>query len=265
MQAHDDGAGAQHKVPALARGGALLDAVALAEEPQTVSTLARGLELPKSTVHGLCVTLVDMGLLVRRSDGSFRVGPHVMRWANAFLAGTDLTAEFAALWDDLKVLPHGTITLSVLDGADVVYIGCRNSGQPLGITFRIGMRLPAIYTATGKAFLSTMSEARVREITNRAWPEALTPRSVRSVTALLRELKACRERGYSVDDGQTREGMYCFGTVVRDSSGQPVAGVAVSLLAEEVDAQNRQLAADSIQKIARKLSIRMGADPGLDS
>ncbi len=253
---------APRNVPALARGAAILDMVALAEEPQTLSTLARGLGLPKSTVHGLCSTLLNLGLLVRRSDGSFRVGPHVMRWANAFVASTDLTAEFASLWDELKVLPNGTITLSVLDGTDVVYIGCRNSGQPLGITFRIGMRLPAIYTATGKAFLSNMSEMRVRELARRSWPEPLTPRSVRNVTELLRELKTCRERGYSIDDGQTREGMYCFGTVVRDSSGQPVAGVAVSLLADDVNPGNMQLAADSIQVIARKLSIRMGADPG---
>jgi DNA-binding IclR family transcriptional regulator len=231
----------------------------MADDPQTVSTLARSLGLPKSTVHGLCATLVNMGLLVRRSDASFRVGPHVMRWANAFLTSTDLTAEFAALWDDLKVLPNGTITLSVLDGTDVVYIGCRNSGQPLGITFRIGMRLPAIYTATGKAFLSTMSDARVREMTSRNWPEALTSRSVRNVDTLLRELKTCRERGYSIDDGQTREGMYCIGAVVRDSSGQAIAGVAVSLLAEDISAENMDVASDSIQKIAQVLSMRLGA------
>ncbi len=226
-----------------------------------MSTLSRALGLPKSTVHGLCVTLVNLGLLVRRSDASFRIGPHVMRWANAFLAGTDLTAEFAALWDDLKVLPNGTITLSVLDGTDVVYIGCRNSGQPLGITFRIGMRLPAVYTATGKALLSTMSDARVCEIIGHSWPDALTARSVRDVSMLLRELKECRERGYSIDDGQTREGMHCFGAVVRDSSCQAVAGVAVSLLADEVNPANLQLAADSIQKIAQAMSIRLGASP----
>ncbi len=251
-------------VPALVRGSRILDFVMAAEQPPTVSELARLLGLPKSTVHGLCVTLVHLGLLVRRDGSAFRIGPHVMRWASAFLARTDLTVEFSALWDDLKVLTRETITLSVLDGPDVVYIGCRNSASPLGITFRIGMRLPAVYTATGKAILSTMTDAQVRQLLAHAWPEPLTPRSVRGVEALLRELRACRERGFSIDDGQTREGMYCFGTAVRDAANQAVAGVAVSLLAEEVDQAAMDLAARSIRTIARQLSIRLGADVGAE-
>ncbi len=258
-------AGAGRWVPALTRASQILDVVMAAEQPQTVSTLARDLGLPKSTVHGLCATLVHLGLLTRRDGNSFRLGPHVMRWASAFLARTDLTAEFSALWDDLQVLTNETITLSVLDGADVVYIGCRNSSSPLGISFRIGMRLPAAFTATGKAIMSTMRESQVREIMSRPWPEPLTSRSVRSINALLRELRDSRERGYSIDDGQTREGMYCFGTAVRDSANQAVAGVAVSLLAEKVDEATMQLAARSIQTIARKLSIRLGADLDVDA
>jgi len=233
------------------------------DQPLTVSDLARRLELPKSTVHGLCVTLVNLGLLTRRNGNAFCIGPHVMRWANAFLARTDLTAEFSGLWDNLRILTNETITLSVLDGKEVVYIGCRNSSSPLGITFRIGMRLPAVFTATGKAILSTMTEPQVRAIVAGPWPKPLTARSITSIDTLLRELDDCRRLGYSIDDGQTREGMYCFGTPVRDSTNQAVAGVAVSLLAAKVDQANIKLAATCIQTIAYQLSVRLGADlPG---
>lgn len=247
-------------VPALMRGSKILDAVMASEQPLTVSDLARRLDLPKSTVHGLCATLVDLGLLTRRNGNSFRIGPHVMRWASAFLGQTDLTAEFAALWDNLDVLTDETITLSVLDGDEVVYIACRNSASPLGITFRIGMRLPAAFTATGKALLSTMPDDNVRAIMSRQWPSPLTPRSVTNIESLLRELEETRRRGFSIDNGQTREGMYCFGTTVQDSTNTAVAGVAVSLLATRVDIATTKLAASSIQKIARQLSARLGAD-----
>ena len=247
-------------VPALIRASRVLDAVVASDQPLTASDLARRLSLPKSTVHGLCGTLVDLGLLARRNGNSFLIGPHVMRWANAFLAQTDLTTEFSALWDSFSVLPNETITLSVLDGTEVVYIACRNSPSSLGITFRIGMRLPAAFTATGKAILSTMPDMKVRKLMGSHWPKSLTLRSVRDIDALLAELKECRQRGFSIDDGQTREGMYCFGTPVRDSSNQVVAGVAVSLLATRVDAPTTELAAKSIQTIAHQLSVRLGAD-----
>jgi IclR family transcriptional regulator, blcABC operon repressor len=225
-----------------------------------LNELARQLKLPKSTVHGLCTTLVDLHLLVRRNGSYFCIGPHVMRWASAFLGQTELTAEFAALWDNLRLLPDETITLSVLDGTEVVYIACRNSGSPLGITFRIGMRLPAAFTATGKAILSTMSDRQVREIMSGPWPEPRTKHSVGKIEALLRELEECRQRGFSIDNEQTLEGMYCFGTPVRDSTDLAIAGIAVSLLASRVSESTVKLAAQGIKAMARELSLRLGAN-----
>ncbi len=252
----------ERNVPALMRASEMLDTVMMTERPWTVSALARQLNLPKSTVHGLCATLVDLGLLVQRNGHTYRIGPHVMRWASAFLAQTDLTSEFSALWDDQSILPNETITLSVLDGRDVIYIGCRNSLEPLGITFRLGMRLPAAFTATGKAILSTMSEREVRTVFEGGFPARRTPHSVKDVGCLLRELAECRQRGYSIDNEQTREGMYCFGTAVRDATDRAVAGIAVSLLASRVNDATVTLAARSINKIAQHLSIRLGAQCG---
>lgn len=253
-------AGGTKLVPALARGHAILDVVSSEDAALTVSDLARRLELPKSTVHGLCATLVELGLLVRRSDNSFRIGPHVMHWSNAFMASTDIVSEFAAIWDSLNVLAGETVTLTVLDGAEVVYIAARNSNSPLGVTFRIGMRLPAAYTATGKAILATMSDAEVRAVMANRWPAPLTSNSVPNVEALIEELAGVRERGYSVDNGQVRDGMWCFGTAVRNSANKAIAGVAVSLLQLEVDPSTTRLVSTNVQTVAQLLSARMGAD-----
>ncbi|MFQ5466579.1 MAG: helix-turn-helix domain-containing protein, partial [Kiloniellaceae bacterium] len=62
-------------VPALSRGVRIVDAVIAAERAPTVSELSRRLALPKSTVHGLCGTLVELGLLARRGETTFVVGP----------------------------------------------------------------------------------------------------------------------------------------------------------------------------------------------
>jgi IclR family transcriptional regulator, blcABC operon repressor len=248
-------------VPALVRGFRVLDAVTASRQPLTVTDLARRLDLPKSTVHGLCTTLVDLNLLARRNGTSFCIGPHVMHWASGFLGKTDLITEFAALWDNLSVLADETITLSVLDGPEVVYIACRNSASPLGITFRIGMRLPAPFTATGKAILSTMSDRRVREVVSGPWPQLRTRHSVSKIEALLRELEECRLRGFSIDNEQTLEGMYCFGTPVRDSTNLAVAGIAVSVLATRVNKSMIEHAAQGIKTMAEELSRRLGANP----
>ena len=253
-------AGARAAVPAVARAVRLLDALAAAREPMSLSTLTRTLALPKSTVHNLCLTLVQTGLLTRFENGTYHLGLHVMDLAHAFVARTDLTVEFVRVWESLALLPEETIILSVLDGADVVYVACRNGSRPLGVNFRIGMRLPANCTASGKALLSSLSPQRVAELMRTAGFRPLTRKSVASLGVLQRQLATSRARGFAVDDEETRDGMLCFGAPVFDSrSGEAVAGVAVSMLKAAQGRRERTIAAQAVKRTAEALSRRLGA------
>lgn len=247
-------------VPAVARAARLLDTLAEAREPLPLGTLTAQLDLPKSTVHGLCATLVQAGLVTRFEDGTYHLGLHVMDLAHAFLARTDLTVEFVRLWESLALLPEETIILSVLDGADVVYMACRNGSRPLGVNFRIGMRLPANCTASGKALLSSLPLERVKALMHAAGLRTLTKKKTGGMEGLLKQLAQARKRGYSIDDEETREGMICFGAPVFDSlSGEAVAGVAVSMLKAATDQHQRNLAGQAVKQMARALSERLGA------
>jgi DNA-binding IclR family transcriptional regulator len=136
-------------VPAVSRALTLLERLAGGREPMTLARLAHDLALPKSSVHGLCNTLVSFGYLRRQADGAYLIGPRVMGLAEAFMSSTDVTREFNALWSDAGSAPEETVVLSVLAGADAVYIGVRNSARPLGVAFTVGMRLPAFLSASG--------------------------------------------------------------------------------------------------------------------
>ena len=247
-------------VPAVARAARLLDTLADARAPVSLVALTSALSLPKSTVHGLCTTLVHAGLVTRFENGTYHLGLHVMDLAHAFLARTDLTIEFVRIWESLALLPEETIILSVLDGADIVYVACRNGSRPLGVNFRIGMRLPANCTASGKALLSSMPRERVKAILLASGLRTLTKKRTGGLKGLFKQLAQARERGYSVDDEETRDGMICFGAPVFDSrSGEAVAGVAVSMLKAAVDQPQRDLAAKAVKQMAQALSKRLGA------
>lgn len=248
-------------VPALERGVRILDHVAKAKAYPSLTDLARDLEIAKSSAHTLCNTLIQLELLIRRPDQTFQLGPHVMRWSNAFTQQSDVAAEFATIWDQETELPGATITLTVLEGSEVVYIAARNSAVSHSlIEFRAGMRLPAAFTATGKAFLSYMSDFEVRRLYADGLPEPRTPHSVQSIEALLKELQDVRRDGYSLDNQQVAEGIVCYGASVLDSRNRPIAGVAVSLLADHLSDAERDQIISNVQRIAARLSRRMGAD-----
>ncbi len=251
----------RYRVPALERGKILLDLVAQTHQPMTASELSRETGMAKSTVHGICQTLVDLELLVRRRDQTYQIGPHVMRWANAFSSKTDVNAEFSAIWDTETTLPGATITLSVMEGRDVVYIAARNSEVNTSLfKFGIGARLPAAFTATGKAFLSHMTNFEVTRLYADSFPEPRTRHSVSSIEALLAELDQIRKRGYSIDNQQIAEGMVCIGASVLDAMNKPLAGVAVSLPAEDLSPSQHERLVQDVTRISRSISRRMGAD-----
>ncbi len=73
-----------------------MDLVARSRHQLSLSDIARELNIARSTAHTICHTLVSLELLIRRNDQTFQMGPHVMRWSNAF------TTQSAAM-----NMPHG--------------------------------------------------------------------------------------------------------------------------------------------------------------
>ena len=247
--------------PALERGARILDVVARSKTFLSLSDLSRELNIARSSVHSLCQTLVNLELLIRRNDQTFQLGPHVMRLSNAFTLQSDVATEFAAIWDQETGLPGATITLTVQDGAEVVYIAARNAARSRSsLEFRVGMRLPAVFTATGKAFLSHMPDHEIRRLYAQGLPAPRTGRSVRTIDDLLAELRIIRHQGYSCDEEQVAEGMVCFGATVLDAQNRPIAGVAVSLTLDAEAMSDRNTVIDNVKQMATRLSHRMGAD-----
>jgi len=246
-------------VPAVERATRLLDALAAANEPMSLMALTTELGLPKSTVHGLCATLVYSGLVMRFENGTYHLGMHVMDLAHAFLARSDLTADFVKILDAKRPMPEESIVLSVLDGADVVYVACRNGTRPFGFDFRIGMRLPANCAASGKALLSSLPPELVTGLARDGTFYGLTSKSVTEPTALLEQLAEARERGYAIDEEETRLDMVCFGApVFTASAGEAVAAVGVSMPKAALDPQQKALAIEVVKDLAASLSKRLG-------
>lgn len=246
-------------MPSVLRAGRILDALASGPPRATLASLSRQLGIPRSSALALCNSLVESGLLARDPDGLYRLGSHTLELSRAFLRQTDIQSEFQRVVTELGLLPEQTLICAVLRGRDVVYIGRRAGTSPLGVSYEIGMSLPAHCTATGLSMLSTLPEARFEELYAGAKLERLTDNSIGSVEELRERLEAVRDRGYAVDDGETMRGMICIGAPVRDDAGETAGAVAVSLPKAARQKSELTAVAREVQRLAEAVSRGLGA------
>jgi IclR family transcriptional regulator, blcABC operon repressor len=216
------------KSPAIAKAVAILHDLTHSNELGAISAIARRTGMAKSSVADLCSTLSTLGLLSRGGDGRYLLGRHIVELARGLVGGRRLIEVFADACAAAPECRDETVTLSILDGADIVIIAVRHGRAALPVTARIGLRLPAWATAAGRCFLSVLEADEVSEIlaagsTTSAGVAGRLP----SGGGLMAELAAQEREGYFVDDESTAAGMTSFGAPVKGGAGGDVVAAVV--------------------------------------
>jgi len=241
--------------PAVTRAAAILDVLAeIGNVAAGPSELARRLGLPKSSIANICTALADAGL-VRRVGTGFTLGRKLAELGGAYLTSVDLVQEFYEVCTELPAGSEETVQLAVLDGIEMTYLARHDGKQPVRLTSQIGRRLPASVTATGKAALASIDETEVRRRYEGHALPALTARSLATLDALLDELAVIRERGYSMDDEETVEGVVCFGVSIPGRRpGEGPYAASITLLKARATGERVPALVDDLGLLARRMS-----------
>jgi DNA-binding IclR family transcriptional regulator len=87
------------------------------------------------------------------------------------------------------------VSVSVLDGMEVVYIDRVRIRQILGVVLRLGSRLPVHWTSMGKAMLAFLPADELQNLLNQADLKPCTPKSIPGRASLEHELSQVRRFG----------------------------------------------------------------------
>ncbi|MDI2132808.1 IclR family transcriptional regulator [Yinghuangia seranimata] len=225
----------------------------------TLTQVADGLGLSKSTVLRLATPLVDSQLLARdRESGHFRLGPGALALGQAYLAGLDLRTVAS---DDAHRLMRefgGTVHLCVPDAPHVVYIDKVENETQVRMASRIGSRAPMYCTAVGKAMLAWLPEEVVAQVVAAGLP-AVTARTLTEPDALRGELARIRSRGYSVDDRENEPEVRCVAAPIFDHDNQVTGAMSVSGLTSRVTAARVRELGPAVAAAAQRISRTLGA------
>ena len=247
-------------VPALDKTFQILDLITDSPQPITAAYIAKELGLPRSSTHNILQSLLAKHVIYKDAENRFYLGSYLMYWAGKYEQQQGVIQLFKDLIVQYPVLLQHTVTLSKLDLGEVVFLACHESPAPLGFTFRAGVRVPAVFSATGKAMLSTLPMDSIKSIYAKGFPVPITQHGVVNFADFAVEMAAIHDSRISLDDGQLREGMYCLGTYIRDAAGTAVAGMAVSFLQGEYEVRRDEVSAVLIE-LAEQIEQRLGFNP----
>lgn len=218
------------------RGLVLLTCLGTAGRPLGLSELSESARLDKATTHRLAQVLVDCGYLTQDPlTRTYSLALRILDLGFAMLAGLDVREVARPYLRELaERLVGASVSLTILDGADVVYIERISQRRiAVNVDVQVGSRLPAHCSSMGKALLAALPSGERRTALRPLRLDSMTPATITSIDRLEAELRAVQACGYAINDEETVRGLRSLAAAVRDAQGRPVAALNVAVSAAE--------------------------------
>jgi DNA-binding IclR family transcriptional regulator len=124
--------------------------------------------LPRPTVARLTHTLAELGYLRYDPDlAKYRLGARALRMAHPLLASMQFRQVARPLMQDFAQSVRGTVSIGLLDGTAAIYVETARSGDVGPHVPDIGMPIPVIQTAMGRALASLLPAAEAAGLEQR--------------------------------------------------------------------------------------------------
>jgi DNA-binding IclR family transcriptional regulator len=212
----------------LSRAFDLLDAFRGENTELRASELAQHLALPKSTVFRYALALERRGYLERDPvSNRLRLGSAVRELAASAALQPDLRKLALPYARELLERSGETVNFGVPVNGWVEYVFVLESNHRVRMVPREGEREYMHCTALGKAILAYLPGRDVERIVQVRGLPALTAHTMRTLDALLRDLRGVRKRGFALDVEENEVGGLCVGAaILRD--GVPLGALSIS-------------------------------------
>jgi IclR family acetate operon transcriptional repressor len=193
---------------------AILELLAGAPQPLTTAEIFKLTGYPRSSLHWLLLTLLELNWIEQTPEGAYRIGTHALLCGTAYLDRDPVMEHVSAVLEKVRNATTFTTHYARLDRSDVIYLATRQAVDRRRLSSRVGRKLPAQVTALGKAILAEYTDAEVRQRIGDGPYAQLTPNSVQDFDALTRELAEFRKTGHSIEWEQNTVGLCCVSVVV---------------------------------------------------
>lgn len=245
---------------AVARSIDILTFLAENKKPMTLSEISKNVGIPKSSALDIMYTLVEKGMVEVANEEfkTYQLGLYCFHLGTEAVNRNDLQKTAARYLVELSEATGKTVFLSVPRGERVVYVSKIEGSSPVQSACPIGSTNPMYVTGIGKAILAGMSDEEIIKLYGEGPYERRTQRTLGNYEELIEDIRMTRERGYSIDNREGNDYIFCFGAPVYDYTNKVVAGISVVSLVEELTHEDMKTYPDKLKASALEISRKMG-------
>jgi len=224
-------------VRAFVRGLQIINVMGQGDHRQTLAEIAAATQLPRTAVRRFLFTLIRLAFV--RTDGKhYWLTPRVLGLGLSYLSSLPYWREAQPTLEELSARVRQSCALSVLDGADIVYVQRQHTKRILPMSPSLGSRLPAHLVSMGRVLLAGLPDAEITHYLETTTFKRHTSATVTEPERLHAEILKARAQGYAWVDGELDESICGLAVPVRNRQGETIAAINVSLTSGEFNCED---------------------------
>jgi len=222
--------------------------------------LSTALNLHKSTVHRLLMSLIYMGYAKQNEKTQkYTLTYKLVNMSGKILERMDIVEIAKPYMERLSAISGETVHLVRRDGSDILYIyKIEAKVGTIRMVSHVGMIHPMYCSGVGKAIMATLPEKEVKKIWDASVIEKKTDKTIVTYEDMLNVLEEVRKNGYALDDEENEEGVRCIAASLRGYGKNVKYAFSVSGPVSRMTKERVEELAVDIKKVQTELQAELG-------
>ncbi|MCI6660508.1 MAG: IclR family transcriptional regulator [Peptoniphilaceae bacterium] len=202
----------------------------LSEHPGglTLTELSKALHSNKTTLFRFLSSLKTLGYVDQAEDKRYFLTLKLYSVASRVVNEDSLVMTAKPYLETLAQKVNEVVHLFVEDGIYVLYIDKVESDHTVTMRSKVGVRVPMITTAAGKAMMAEKSDEEIRRIWENSPHELLTDYTIQSLDAMMDRIRRIRESRIAYDLEENEKDIMCTATTIHGANRQVLGAISVS-------------------------------------
>ncbi len=246
-----------YSVPALEKGLAVLELLARAAEPLSLSQISEHMANSASQLFRTMNCLVESGYVIKDDiHGKYSLTLKLFELANRHSPLKYLLQVANLPMQELARAIRESCHISIVQHGQLLVVGQAESPEKVQISISVGTSFPLVSTVSGRLLLSAMDENSRNAILEN--DENYRAMSFEERADFRERVAACRRTGISTAVDESFIGLHDTAVLIGNPNVGVTAAIAVTQLTASRDSAGPQAVIDAMLRCAREINARAG-------